>query len=143
VLSLGISKMPISLAAEYSDGLCPLHMRRSAEKACEWYSHQVHEKHLLQVVLVNAPLIIIEGEDSHGSFWYEEDSIDRELFVIQIAANMDGMGESRQKCINLMLETLFHEFVHYEQARDGKKVWERGVDDRAKKMLEEFTEDDD
>ena len=136
--------MPISVSVEYSYGMCPLHMRRAADKACQWYSDQVLDKHFLQVVLVNASVIGTATKNSygdHGIIWYEEKCEEKELFVIQVAANLECLNKKREDTINVMLSTIFHEFVHYEQLRDGKKIWERGVDKRAKKLLEEFNED--
>lgn len=133
--------MAISVSVEIADGLPPKHMRDLAISACEWYAEYVRDEDLLQVVLVNAPQIIIEGDPCHGSIWYDEDTPNPEISVIHISSNYRKSGISAKDGEQLFLATLFHEFVHYEQLRDCRKVSEKGVDRRAKALLDRYEDE--
>jgi hypothetical protein len=133
--------MPISLCLEVCHGRPKKHIVDEAKSVCEWVSDLVEDRHFVSVVLINMTHIMVDGDWSHGAIWYDEDSRDPEVIVIQVCCDLGSL--SKQDQTRTFLSTFFHEFIHYEQIRDKRKVTERNVDKKAEKLLELYLEERD
>lgn len=109
--------------------------------------------HVLTVEVYDAPFVSVGHYDTNVQkdyFGYRTLGVFMPFFqkrklrpVIRIASQLIGyrhfMGaRSDAEALRMLLETIAHEFVHYEQIRDRRPINEVGVDARAKALVEEY-----
>lgn len=106
-------------------------MRRACRDAAVWANNHLDIRHQVNATVASDSVLThSDGEFAYGLFW--EPYSTRKHPAIQVAGGMNRDArlhwwvppERDWLCV---VETLFHELVHYEQWRDGRPVNERGV----------------
>jgi hypothetical protein len=100
--------------------------------------------HRLEVLVVPNPAVVKEGGFGFGVF-HTAAGIGHARYDarIVIAAGLAEItqadaGATRTEGVRAVVETLLHEWVHYEQFRDGRPITERGVQVRARNLYGRF-----
>lgn len=95
----------------------------------------------IDICLAPAPAVSC-GDDPTSAFGFFAWPPDRRKGILQIgiagqmpAAWCKETGAPRSEGITALLETICHEYAHYEQYRAGREPSERGVDVRARNLL--------
>lgn len=98
----------------------------------------VWPEHNLEVIVVPAPSL--EGRDGQYGFgcFVRPNDLSARGLTIWIAAGLADIVKPKREGRRAVASTLLHEFVHYEQFRDGRVATERGVQLRANNLLRKF-----
>jgi hypothetical protein len=116
---------------------------------CDWLGSGVREDHYLTFTLINTNAIQDPGSEKtcFGAFVWHDDARILQIFV---AVNAHFLNHSERKAdidamegdrLRHVLFVAAHEFAHYEQLRDGKKIQERGVKVRAENLVNTFLDE--
>jgi len=88
-------------------------------------------RHRLMVSIVPG-VVVCHGKSKTSGFGVF-DSVNIRIFIAGIPLPRSEM--TRAEWIRNAKHTIAHEFAHYEQFRDGRRLTERGVESRARKLV--------
>jgi len=105
----------------------------------DWVEPQVELRHKIPIHVVPAPTVVApDGQVGLGAFAVHSDRI--EIWVAADLTDVErdhpDLGADDMRAI--VLESLMHELMHYEQWRDGRAMNHRGVEQRAQSAVQKF-----
>ena len=108
-------------------------VRKRARQTIAALRPLIHLEHEIDVQVVPGVVIKMPGGGlGFGVFRFERCS-GITIFIAGMAPPVDFM--KRSDWLSQVREVICHEFVHYEQYRDGKRLSERGVRVRARNLV--------
>lgn len=118
------------------DGV-PTWKRDAIGQFADWLCDQSPVRHTIEVYMVNRTCL--PTDDGRRCWAFFNGTGRRPTIVISCRRPViKGRVLDRNKGISHMLWNFAHEFVHYEQWRDGRSMNERGVNQRARALVDRF-----
>jgi hypothetical protein len=119
------------------DGRVSPYIIAAVRKACDKLPEVTPLKHNVRVLLHKSQ-IVMDPSDRTYSFGLFDSQYCRIDVAAGIAPTLRKLGDTKEQATAAVVHTLVHEFVHYEQYRDGRELTERGVNLRAKKLMQQL-----
>jgi hypothetical protein len=108
----------------------------------EWLATKYEVHHTITVNVPASGYILLEGDEkqSYGLFGYLNE--EPHIPMIWIAGYWyywkGKLADTRLEAQAHLLDTLIHEFIHYEQWRDGRSLNHRGLNRRVDSLARRF-----
>jgi hypothetical protein len=119
----------------------PAHARRTLVPFARWLRYRLPFRHHVPVEVVPEACI----ETDQGLAWaaFYAPTMPGDSPRIYLAGGSAAVmrrlhGWTTQRALRVLRVDLAHEVVHYEQWRDGREMTERGVDERARRLVREY-----